>query len=286
MDDINSWLGLLSVLLAVFAIWVTYHTYRQARKDSQTIQKLLATHPLEIFPGYINELAEMIEGAQFRVDVLCAYPQHGAFSSPKCWDRLESAIESTLKKKHISKRFIFSNSEQRIGADFNQFDTADEDWQGWSLANREKLSGYLQDHSSVCKKHGLDKSSPDQALQGFADWLWFQDECEKATIHRWKTFDMDKARNASIFESGDLMPLFAWIVDRDREAIFTFMTYNHHGIGAAFRTTDKRIVDNLFSLVERYERRARPFDGNSISQEKGRDIVNEIGKTMANRMDS
>lgn len=250
--------------------WTGSHHERKLKE----ILDALSTQYLDTFPKYIDEITALVNSAEKSLDILCTYPQHGAFSAPNEWQGLQRAILNAAMDREISVRMVFSSSRERLHADTRQFDEAFDSSSGkrsWFDKNRERLDQYVETHLNAVKRNQKEGAElgDNFKIDDPYKLLWFQDEAEKATVLNWA----DQDPKADIRETDHLMPFFAWLVDGRKRAIFVVMTYDSESVGHAFSTRDDRLIDALRSLMRRYNDDSRKFVGKSTPFNEAQNIV-------------
>lgn len=233
----------------------------------QKISSSLSTKYIKEFPDYLPDIEELVLSARKSLRVMCTYPQHGAFSQPETWKDIKNAITEKISEDYIEAEMVFSSAHQRVRADVKQFEEAISNWSSWRDDNRDRLQKYISTHRSARVRTKITSADPDSrgGLKDAVDWLWFQDESERATVFDWH----DHAR---IYESDHLMPLFVWIVD-DREAVFVIMTYDHEVLGYGFKTVDMAAIKSLIRLFDRYAADYQTFITEEIAREEVAGII-------------
>jgi len=264
---------IFTIIGTCIGIFLTKKWGAEQHKKLGDIDGKLSTTFIGTFPNYLENVSEFIESAKSTLDIMCTYPQHGAFSNPKGWQHIDLAIQKVIYNKDVAVRMVFSSSDQRLFADTHQFSDAFKDWQRWYSENNSKLIEYICCHGDVDFPwpNGQDLSSDDRDINNPYEWLWFQDEAEKTVAKAWAS----KNSKVRIKESPHLMPLFVWIVDEGREAIFVVMTYDNNSLGHAFKTSDRGIISALTELVERYQSDSESFNFNPRSIE---DVESKVRK--------
>ena len=241
---LSALVGLATLLALILAIYESIRSRRQSNKLEE-IGQSLSTRVIGTFPHYLDRLANLISSADASILGMCAYPQHGAFSCPEGWSRLEGAVREVIRNDNVSVELIFASSRIRLENDQEQFHEAVTDWEEWKSRHEAELRRYFQ------KNEGGVRSSPyasEADLKSEYDWFNLQESCEQHTLSVWKGWDS----NLDITEVDELMPVFLWVRD-DQEAIFVMMSYDHTAVSYAFYTCDSGLLRALTSLARRYK---------------------------------
>jgi hypothetical protein len=266
---VSAIVALATLLALLLAVYESMRSKRQStqlqsvseeflknQRELEKISQSLSTKVIGIFPNYLDRLAELISSAENSVRIMCAYPQHGAFSCPDGWSKLEGAIREVIRNDEIGVELVFSSSRVRLENDREQFHEALSDWDSWKNRNSRQLSVYFQKNSGGVNTS--DYHSP-QDLKTCEDWFQLQELCEQNALAVWRGWD----GLLDITEVDELMPVFVWIRD-DNEAIFVLMSYEQSAVSYAFYTCDAGLVGALASLVHRYKERLAKKEGQAV----------------------
>lgn len=92
---IVSFATLIALTLAIFESIVSKKRGEQLKEVSINLEshheklhkigQSLSTQVIGVFPEYLPDIAYLLSRARKQVLIMCAYPQHGAFSNPKGW---------------------------------------------------------------------------------------------------------------------------------------------------------------------------------------------------------
>jgi len=241
---VSALVGFATLIALILAIYESVRSRRQSRKLEE-IGQSLSTRVIGTFPDYLDRLARLISSADNSVLAMCAYPQHGAFSCPDGWSKLEGAIREVIRNDEISVEFIFSSSRVRLENDREQFREAVTDWEEWKSRHEKELSRYFQKNQGGVSSSQYPSVS---ALASEEEWFDLQEKCEQYALSVWRGWD----GNLDIMEVDALMPVFLWVRD-SREAIFVMMSYDQSAVSYAFYTCDGGLVRALIALAQRYK---------------------------------
>lgn len=241
--NIDRWVAILGVILAVAAIVFAYFHARTIREvlgkakahadRLSEINESLSTRYVGEFPRFFPKIVEVMGKATQDIVILCDFPAYGSFTDRKCWTRYKHAIEEKLLDGIKIQMTCFSDGLRRSTVD-NQFFDAQQ-WDNWKADHRnsELLEELRKWHKGSPTVGALSK---EQFIQLLAD-----EEHDALT----QTF-----QGADIKEIDDYVPLHFWIADQ-AYAVFAITSSSNKEYG--FFTIDRQIIASLKQMRDYYD---------------------------------
>jgi hypothetical protein len=207
----------------------------------------LTTRPLFEFPHYLDKIADLVNEAEYRIDICCDHPAYGSYSDPAAYSKYQVAIHSQITL-HRRPTFMYcmeeslriESAKRQINNDFLAGDT----WEVYKDKNYEKLDKYLNHHPG---KH----SAKDITLAQFTEVILEEDADALRPFIRSKQCKFGKTP-----------PIYFWYIDGamvfsipgsvhagDRGEIIPGPTrLTEHG----FFTKDQNLIKGFLALTEHH----------------------------------
>lgn len=207
------------------------------------VKRSLSTRYIGQYPEYLSQIVALIKGAREQIVIFCDCPAYGRFSDPNGWLEYRQEIERKDRQRvHISITCL--NKKSRSQFNREQFAREMKDWDQWkqTAVAKERI------------KELLDYHAPSKTIETLsADG--FQDLLEEADSHMLReTFARAEKR-----DTGSYMPVYFWIVDRDR-AIFSIPSFHEETTEYGFITSDQQLISAFTEVLRRYHREESPLE--------------------------
>lgn len=235
---------LLSVVMALFSVTMACVTVTRSRDTGQLLKAVsdktllisenLTTQFIGEFPTFIPELANILNSADKTepITIVCDFPGYGIYSDHDGFLKYRQALESKAMNSDIAVVVLSAAQQRQVSAvqfDGDTFET---------IKGSQNYANFLKwaHHSDA------DFKTKDDFLIALAQ--------EHSQV--WSTdFRSVKER----YEYSSTMPMFVWIVGK-RVAVFSVpnVLLKQGGLEAAFRTSDKRLIEQLQMVAESYQK--------------------------------
>lgn len=250
----------LAVIALALAVWQT--------RDMIAIRNSISTRYIGRFPEFVGQIADLIDGAEGSLVIVCDVPGYCLFSNRKAWLEYERAIKKYRLKKRARLDLIFLDQERRLARMTEQLRAAVDDWQKWvkserNVANLEILWHHLSPSDQLAllgqpvqvldpKDIETDVRPPTYSRQQFpalarsispSSFLKLLNQQHRAVLE-------DAFRGQPVKQVSVDLPVYYWVAD-DRRAIFSIPNISPQETEHAFVTNDQRLIRALLSMQER-----------------------------------
>jgi hypothetical protein len=215
-----------------------------SESHSRTLEEILntqTTHHIGQFPEYIATIADFIESATMRVEVLCDIPGYGSFSAPHDYLRYRQAIEKKIDE-HVPVKMTCLQPQLRVDLIHEQFSKNGPESDEWKKEHREGLEMLLR---LQLKGGGI--------------------TVESITVLQLVSLLIENLRmldgaftGVEFSLTGEYIPLYFWLVDgtdpTKAKAVFAIPSFSERGTEHGFSTLDPHLIAAFRDLRARYER--------------------------------
>ena len=206
------------------------------------IEDALTTRYRGEFPGFIQEVAHLIDRAESKLELFYDVPGYGVFSDPPGWLAMRQAIERKTALGVAVSVSLYSPNRRRevLEEQMNHRNDKEVEWPNPPDLIPE-LQRYLVHEQRIVDRHLSSDSFIEISLG----------------VHE-KIFT-EVFGHLPVVMVEDLMPLYFWIID-GREAIFAIPAFGEDASEFGFFTSDPRIIKALRNMKKRYRKRAGASD--------------------------
>ena len=239
-------LTIVALALSIYQLKQTKKAEEQSEKAKQEVESIaqnyrkiaasVSTQYENVFPANMKAITELIARTNKNITIVVDVAAYGHFSSPIASQEYVQALK-TLSGKNIAINMVCYDSEtsktylrkQLHKDNFSTFQESD------------RFKNYASRHANnipTSFEKLLDQI--DDADIALLDDLWDSG----ATV---KTTKIE-------------LPVYMWIIDDNKEAVFSFYNYGQSPREASFRTQDERFIDVLKEMAKKAFDEGQPYE--------------------------
>jgi hypothetical protein len=238
-------LGLLAIVLAFWheraMLRVVEKLNRQATqaeahtKELEEIRKASSTRYLSAFPGYFEDIVELLRQAKESIVIFCDFPAYGSFSNRAAFLSYRYLLEQKLEEGiPVEVTFLVREARREIARE--QF-SAGIDWEA-----KKRSPDFGPRLKAFAEAHGWTTSVADLTFDGFLELIEKEDDLMETEF-------LSKAHRFPIERH---VPIYFWLVDGNR-AIFSIASLSAKAIEHGFTTFDQKLISAFEDMRRRYD---------------------------------
>jgi hypothetical protein len=230
------------------------------------VAKDLPTRSIGSFPGYLPEIARLVDRATERITILCDTPGYGMFSNSRAFSEYLAALRRKIDDSDVRVECILLDDREREQLHRAQVKPHIDDWSRWREDHRDECAAFAVLSRQLRGASGKERPDPGTCSATPDEYVQSLMELNAILLER-KLHGVDDLQLLQLRDAEDRVhalrqgpSVYVWIRDATQEAIFVLVPVRGTGVRslAGFITREPALIKALGSVVARHAEGANP----------------------------